>query len=35
MNDETYDKSALMVISQVFGTLSHVDCLSVFPSDAF
>ena len=27
---EKDDKSALMDISQVFGTLSHVDCQSVF-----
>ena len=27
---KTHDKSALIEISQVFGTLSHVDCPSVF-----
>ena len=29
-NDEKHDKSALMEIWQVFGTLSHADCKSVF-----
>ena len=29
------DKSALMEIFQVFGTLSHVDCQSVFRDGAF
>ena len=29
-NDEINDKSAFMEILQVFGTLSHVDCSSVF-----
>ena len=30
-----YDKGALMDILQVFGTLSHVDCQSVFRNGAF
>ena len=30
-----HDKTALMEISQVLGTLSHVDCQSVFWSGAF
>ena len=29
-NDEKHEKSALMDILQVFGTLSDVDCQSVF-----
>ena len=29
------DKSALMDILQVFDTLSHVDCQSVFPNGTF
>ena len=29
-----HDEDTLMEISQVFGTLSHVDCLSVFQNDA-
>ena len=29
-NDEKHDQSTLMEIWQVFGTLSHVDCQSVF-----
>ena len=29
-NDEKHDKSALTEISQVFGTLWHVDCQSLF-----
>ena len=29
-NDEKHDKSAFMEISQVFGTLSHVDCQCAF-----
>ena len=32
---KTHYKSALMVILEVFGTLSHVDCQSVFRNDAF
>ena len=32
---EKYDKSPLMLISQVFGTLYHVDCRRVFWNGAF
>ena len=32
---EKLDKTALMKISEVFGTFSHVDCQSVFWNDAF
>ena len=32
---KTHDKSALMEISQVFGTLSHVESQRVFHNDAF
>ena len=34
-NYEKHDKSALMEISQVFGTHSHVHCQSVFSNGAF
>ena len=34
-NDEKHEKSALMEIWQVFGTLSHVDCQRVFWNGAF
>ena len=34
-NDEKHDKRALMEIWQVFGTLSYVDCQSVFWKSAF
>ena len=34
-NDEKHDKSALMEISQVLGTPSHVDCQGVFPNGTF
>ena len=33
-NDEKGDKSAHMEIWQVFGTLSHVGCQSMFWNDA-
>ena len=35
IEEVTRNKSALMEVSQVFGTLSHVDCQSVFWNDAF
>ena len=32
---KTHHKSAIMEIFQVFGTLSHVDCQSMFQNEAF
>ena len=32
---ERYDKSALIQISQVFGTLEHVNCQKVYWNGAF
>ena len=34
-NDEKHEKSALMDILQVFSTISHVDCQSVFRNAGF
>ena len=34
-NDEKHEKSTLIEISQAFGTLSHVDCQSVFWNGTF
>ena len=34
-NDDKHDKSALTEISQVFGTLPHVHCQSLFWNGAF